>query len=161
MNGELLGVEALLRWQHPRHGWVNPEDIVELAETSGMIGSLTRWVIDTALCDYAQLHELGISFGVAVNLSPHNLHDPEFVTQVKSSLDRYGVPGDVLTLEITENAFISDPAQVVTVIHQLRDMGVGIAIDDYGTGFSSLSYLRQLSANECYRCSGESTIFSW
>ncbi len=148
VSGALKGVEALLRWQHPRHGWVNPEDIVELAESSALIAELTNWVIDRALTDSVRWRNDGLQVSMAINLSPQNLHDPTFVDQVSEALTQHGVNGDVLTLEITENAFISDPAQAVTSIHQLRAMGIRIAIDDYGTGFSSLSYLRQLAVNE-------------
>jgi diguanylate cyclase (GGDEF)-like protein len=148
VSGQLKGVEALLRWQHPRHGWVNPEDIVALAESSALIVELTAWVIDQALADCVRWRERGVQLNMAVNLSPQNLHDPGFVDQVRESLSRHALDGDVLTLEITENAFISDPAQAVTTIHQLKSMGIRIAIDDYGTGFSSLSYLRQLAVNE-------------
>ncbi len=147
-SGQLMGVEALLRWQHPRHGWVNPEDIVELAESSALISELTAWVIDQALDDCVSWSQRGLQLNIAVNLSPQNLHDPGFVDQVTASLSRHAIDGEALTLEITENAFISDPAQAVTTIHQLRAMGIKIAIDDYGTGFSSLSYLRQLDVHE-------------
>jgi EAL domain-containing protein (putative c-di-GMP-specific phosphodiesterase class I) len=148
VSGQLKGVEALLRWQHPRHGWVNPEDIVELAESSNLIAELTSWVIDKALGDCMRWRERGVLLNMAVNLSPQNLHDPGFVDQVSKTLSRHAMNGDALTLEITENAFISDPAQAVTTIHQLKSMGIRIAIDDFGTGFSSLSYLRQLAVNE-------------
>jgi diguanylate cyclase (GGDEF)-like protein len=148
LSGQLTGVEALLRWQHPRHGWVNPEDIVELAESSALIAELTSWVIDKALGDCMRWRESGVRLNMAVNLSPQNLHDPGFVDQVSKALARHAMNGDALTLEITENAFISDPAQAVTTIRHLKSMGIRIAIDDYGTGFSSLSYLRQLAVNE-------------
>ena len=145
---DVEGFEALLRWQHPRHGWVNPEDIVELAESSGMIQALTVWVVENAVERCAAWRKAGLQLNMAVNLSPHNLHDAHLYEVVCGLLEHYDLPGEVLTLEITENAFISDPAQVVTLIHRFRAMGVRIAIDDYGTGFSSLAYLRQLSANE-------------
>jgi diguanylate cyclase (GGDEF)-like protein len=145
---DVEGFEALLRWQHPRHGWVNPEDIVELAESSGMIQALTVWVVENAVERCAAWWKAGLQLNMAVNLSPHNLHDTHLYEVVCGLLEHYDLPGEVLTLEITENAFISDPTQVVTLIHRFRAMGVRIAIDDYGTGFSSLSYLRQLSANE-------------
>jgi len=147
-SGEVNGVEALLRWQHVRHGWVNPEDIVELAESSGMMNQLTEWVLENALRTLQRWNKTGMELTMAVNLSPHNLHGQEFSALVATMLDKYKIPGKQLTLEITENAFISDPAHAVTVIHQLRKLGVRISIDDYGTGFSSLSYLKQLSACE-------------
>lgn len=147
-SGEVKGAEALLRWQHQRHDWVNPEDIVELAESSGMMNLLTGWVLENALCTLVRWNKMGLSLTMAVNLSPHNLHGRDFVVLVASLLAKYNIDGAQLTLEITENAFISDPAHAVTVIHKLRKMGIRISIDDYGTGFSSLSYLKQLSANE-------------
>ena len=147
-NGAVVGVEALLRWQHPRHGWMNPEDVIELAETTGMIGRLTQWVIDKALFDLVQLQQSGLKLNMAVNLSPHNLHDFDFVKRVPEILAKHDVDAKALILEITENAFIADTALVINVIHQFRDLGINVAIDDYGTGFSSLSYLRQLSVNE-------------
>ena len=142
------GAEALLRWQHPRRGWINPEDVVELAESTAQIHALTTWVLDKALRDCKQWHERGMMLNIAVNLSPQNLHDPDFVTVVRSKLEKYSFPGKNLTLELTENAFINDPAQAMHVIRSLRELEVGVAIDDFGTGFSSLSYLKQLAVNE-------------
>lgn len=147
-SGELKGVEALLRWQHPRHGWINPEDIIELAESSAMIDDLAIWVIEQALSDYILWQQQGISLNMAINLSPQNLHNQGFIDQVAASLSSFGVEGEALTIEITENAFFRDPAQAAVNIHRLGSLGIRIAIDDYGTGFSSLSYLRQLAVNE-------------
>lgn len=144
----IWGAEALLRWQHPRRGWINPEDVVELAESTAQIHALTAWVLDRSLRDCKLWHEQGLMLNIAVNLSPQNLHDPDFVNVVKSKLDKYNFPGKNLTLELTENAFINDPAQAVQVIRSLRELEVGVAIDDFGTGFSSLSYLKQLAVNE-------------
>ncbi len=148
VSGEVRGVEALLRWQHPRHGWVNPEDIVELAESSAMIDELAIWVIEQALSDYIIWQQQGIVLNMAINLSPQNLHNPGFIDQVAASLSKFNVDGEALTIEITENAFFRDPAQAAANIHRLGSMGIRIAVDDYGTGFSSLSYLRQLAVNE-------------
>lgn len=147
-ENSVIGVEALLRWKHPRHGWVNPEDVVNLAENTGKIDALSSWVLEQCLADCAHFRRQGINLSVAMNLSPYNLHDSSFLDSIVPALQRYHLPGECLTLELTENALITDPAQVATIIHVLRSHGVRIAIDDFGTGFSSFSYLKQLSVNE-------------
>ena len=137
-------VEALLRWQHPRHGLIPPTRILPLADRIGVLDTLTAWVLDTALAQCHSWRERGLMLRVAVNISPRTLRDADLANKVAQALKRHTVPADFLTLEITEEAFMADPEQVLAVLGQLDKMGVQLAVDDFGTGFSSLAYLKQL-----------------
>ncbi|MEN8801584.1 MAG: EAL domain-containing protein [Thiogranum sp.] len=145
---EMVAVEALLRWSHPQRGAISPEQIIKMAEHTGLIAPLTQWVIDTTLSETRHLRQAGKRFGMAVNLSAWNLQDPELPAAVAGSLEKYAVPAGQLTLEITESAMMSDPVRARKVLMQLSGMGVNIAIDDFGTGFSSLGYLKMLPVND-------------
>lgn len=147
------GVEALVRWHHPRRGLLTPDLFVPIAEDSGLIHQLTTWVLDAAL---AQLRgwtddptvDLGPRFTVAVNLSTHSLLDESFATEVCAALDRFGVDADRLVLEITETTLMADPARAERVLTTLANRGVRFAIDDFGTGYSSLASLKDLPVHE-------------
>jgi len=145
---QVLGVEALLRWNHPEHGFIPPEQIVELAEHTGTISELTYWVIDRALEQIIAWQEKGINLDVSVNVSAHNLRDEGFVGKISGIIHRHKFPCDQLTLEITENAMMENPTRAIDILKELDEMGVRLAVDDYGTGFSSLSYLSKLPVDE-------------
>jgi len=147
-TGEVLGAEALVRWNHPVHGQVSPEEFIPLAEHSGLIHPLTSFVLDNALGDCVRWREQGHRAGVAVNLSTRSLSDQGLPRQVREALDRAGLPADVLTLEITETAVMSNLARSLEVLTALRDLGVRLSIDDFGTGQSSLAYLKALPVHE-------------
>jgi EAL domain-containing protein (putative c-di-GMP-specific phosphodiesterase class I) len=147
-TGQVVGVEALVRWEHPELGWVPPDEFVPIAERSGLIGPLTTRVLDGALAACAQWRAAGHDLSVAVNLSARSLHDADLVEEVDRLLRRHGVPAERLTLEVTEGSVMADPARAVAVLHQLRDLGVRLSVDDFGTGYSSLSYLQRLPVNE-------------
>ncbi len=147
-TGEVKSVEALLRWFHPRHGQVPPELVIELAEQTGLIGPLTGWVVETALAQVKSWRDRDIGLNVAVNLSVQNLHDEELVTALREKIERIGVPSDALTLEITEGAMMANPRRAVETLSRLDRMGIRLSIDDFGTGFSSLAYLKQLPVDE-------------
>ena len=142
-----LGVEALVRWKHPRRGLLPPGEFIELAEVSGAIAALTRLVTERATTD---LHHLpGASeLGVSVNLSGRNLHDPMLISWVTDLLDRTGFPPRALCFELTEGQLTDDPGRALESLHRLRHLGVRLSIDDFGTGYSSLSYLRELPIDE-------------
>jgi diguanylate cyclase (GGDEF)-like protein len=147
-SGQVLGVEALLRWQHPEYGAIPPEQVVVLAEHTGLIGPLTQWVMENALATAAAWRKQGLILTMAVNLSVHNLRDPAFQTRVSECLALHQLPAEVLTLEITEHAMMANPAEATRILRALDEMGVMLAVDDYGTGFSSLAYLKQLPVDE-------------
>jgi EAL domain-containing protein (putative c-di-GMP-specific phosphodiesterase class I) len=147
-SGQVVGVEALVRWEHPELGWVPPDEFVPIAERSGLIGPLTTRVLDGALAAWAEWRTAGHDLSVAVNLSARSLHDADLVEEVERLLRRHGVPAERLTLEVTEGSVMADPTRAVAVLHQLRDLGVRLSVDDFGTGYSSLSYLQRLPVQE-------------
>ncbi|MFN8559293.1 MAG: bifunctional diguanylate cyclase/phosphodiesterase, partial [Dehalococcoidia bacterium] len=142
-SGAVIGVEALVRWQHPTRGLVLPGDFIADAEESGAIIDLGAWVLDEA-CRQAALwrSRLGIVLVMSVNLSPRQFQQPDLVRRVREALDRSGLPADALRLEITETAAMQRTETTLRTLRALRALGVRIAIDDFGTGYSSLAYLR-------------------
>lgn len=133
-SNQLVGVEALLRWNHPDHGFVSPEVFIPLAEQTGIIEQLTHWVLNAALQQHAEWAKLGMFVPVAVNLSPVTLHEKEFSNQVSDILSKWNVSAEGLVLEITESAIMSDVARATETVNQLHDMGLRISIDDFEIG---------------------------
>jgi diguanylate cyclase (GGDEF)-like protein len=148
VTGELVGVEALVRWFHPRHGSVPPEEIIGIAEQTGLIRPLTLWVLNQALRQVRTWRRAGRDLDVAVNLSIRNLLDAELPADVLRLLADLGLPASALTFEITESSIMNDPGRTVSVLGRLRAMGVQLAIDDFGTGYSSFSHLQRLPVDE-------------
>ncbi|TFV56655.1 EAL domain-containing protein [Geodermatophilus sp. DF01-2] len=147
-EGTTTGYEALLRWQHPTRGLVAPAEFVPLAEESGAIVEIGRWVLAEATRQAAEWSaQAGRPIDMAVNLSPRQLLDDDVVSTVRAALATSGLPAGQLTLEVTEGVLIDDVEMVVDTFRALRTLGVRIAIDDFGTGYSSLSYLRRLPAD--------------
>ncbi|HEY0681486.1 MAG TPA: EAL domain-containing protein [Steroidobacter sp.] len=142
------GVEALLRWEHPRRGFVPPGDFIPFAEHTGYIKTLTRWVLEQAIQQCEQWRAQGLSLRVSVNISARDLLNRELPDLIEKLLDRYGTPAWLLCLEITESGFMEDPAHSQRVLERLHDLGVQLSIDDYGTGYSSLSYIARLPVQE-------------
>jgi diguanylate cyclase (GGDEF)-like protein len=147
-TGTLVGLEALVRWEHPTRGLIYPDTFIPIAENTGLIGALTLEVLEQSLRTARQLRDEGVPLGVAVNLSVRVLTDLELPRKVAGLLGRWGVPPDALTLEVTETSIMVDPVRTMAVLGLLRDLGVALSIDDFGTGYSSLAYLRRLEANE-------------
>ena len=147
-SGSMVGVEALVRWQHPVHGLLGPDMFVELAEQSGVMRPFTSAVLDTALGQCAQWRAQGIDLCVAVNLGAANLLDAALPRDVKRLLDKWKLPIDSLQLEITETIVSNDRASITHVLRQLRELGVRLSLDDFGVGSSSLSFLRHLPVEE-------------
>ena len=143
-TNEIRWVEALLRWQHPRQGFVSPEDVIRLAEQSGLMNPLTHLVLQEAIADCAGWQARHPDVGVAVNLSAWDLQDADLPEYIRQLLEEYGLPASRLTLEITESGVMNDPLRAREVMTRLHRMGASLAIDDYGTGFSSLAYLKLL-----------------
>ena len=147
-SGQIHSVEALVRWQHPEHGLLGPGEFIPLAERTGLIHPLTRWVLDAALEQTAQWRHADRRLSVAVNISTRCLLDPAFPDQVASQLATWQVPADLLVLEITESAVMADPDHALEVLGRLHHLGVGLAVDDFGTGYSSMAYLKELPVDE-------------
>jgi diguanylate cyclase len=144
-NFELAGLEALVRWQHPEHGLIYPNEFVGLAEQYGLIAPLGEWVINEACRQLAAWRERGLPLSVvAVNVSARQLQDETLVQSVGDALARHGLPPELLEIEVTESCFIEDTEVARRVLEALRARGLKIAIDDYGTGFSGLSSLKSL-----------------
>ncbi|MFC7244495.1 putative bifunctional diguanylate cyclase/phosphodiesterase [Catellatospora aurea] len=147
-TGEVVAVEALLRWQHPTRGPVSPDELIRVAEPSSVMRLLTRWVIEEAVTQLAKWSAAGLQVRMAVNVSVRDLHTGAIVEQIEELLQRYGVEPYRLQLEITESALMADPHRVLATLTRLQLLGVGIALDDFGTGYSSLQHLRRLPLSE-------------
>ena len=147
-RGATAGLEALVRWRHPELGMVPPNDFIGLAEHTGAIGPLTLWVLAAALRDCAGWRRDDLPLDVSVNVSARNLAAPGFAAQVERALRESQARPEWLHLEITESTVMADPRQALTVLGELRELGVRLSLDDFGTGYSSLAYLQQLPAHE-------------
>ena len=143
-SGEVRTVEALVRWDHPERGLLSPGEFLPLAEHTGLIRPLTRYVVDAALADCAHWVAEGLRPGVSVNLSSRDLLDADLPAEVESFLAKHRVDPTLLEVEITENTILTDPERARMVLERLRSLGVRLSIDDFGTGFSSLGQLRRL-----------------
>lgn len=140
----IVGFEALARWMHPRKGRLIPDLFIPLAEQTGRIEAITAWVIGQALSQCHVWREAGLDVPVSINLSPLTLHNLSFPGEIAAAMERWAVPPEMLMLEITESAIISDVARATETLNRLHDMGVRVWIDDFGTGYTSLSYIRHL-----------------
>jgi diguanylate cyclase (GGDEF)-like protein len=148
LNSEsIIGVEALIRWRHPTRGLIGPDEFIPIAEQSGLIVPIGRWVLDKACRQAASWHEHGHRIGIAVNVSARQLDDDALLDDVRRALEDSGLEPDTLTLEVTETALMRDPEATAMRLRLLKELGVRIAIDDFGTGYSSLAYLRQFPAD--------------
>lgn len=144
----ITGVEALVRWHHPQLGTLLPPSFIPLIEQTALVGPLTLYVIERALTQMVAWDRRGIRLQMAVNLSARNLLDPELPSQIASLLHRHAISARQLTVEVTESAAMVDPDRAVAVLEALRDSGVGVSIDDFGTGNASIEYLATLPASE-------------
>ncbi len=147
---QTIGLEALIRWQHPTRGLISPNDFIPLAETSGMISTLGRWVVRTACAQLRAWQMAGVvpaDLWVSVNLSPYQLLEPDLLEQCQTILKETQLPAACLHLEITESAALDAGADVLAALQGLRQMGIGIYIDDFGTGYSSLARLYEFPIN--------------
>ncbi len=147
-SGGVTGVEALVRWQHPERGLVRPDEFIPFAEHTGLIGPLTRHVLELALAQCRVWTDAGHAVPVAVNISARNLLDDSLVGQVHEALSRHGLPAQMLVLELTESAIMLEPNRAQTILDQLHALGVRIAIDDFGAGYTSLAQLKTLPIDE-------------
>ncbi len=147
-EGQITEAEALVRWQHPRHDLMRPDEFIPLAERTGLIKDLTLWVLTHALQQHSAWKKLGLDIGVAVNLSAHGLLDLELPDLIAGKLASHNCAPDRLILEITETAIMVDQERALQMLTRLSDMGVRLSIDDFGTGYSSLAQLSKLPVDE-------------
>lgn len=143
-DNKLDGAEALIRWQHPKHGLIMPDDFIGAAEQTGLIKRISSWVLDRAIRDCQRLHEKGHKINISINLSVWDIQDPNISLNITEKLDKWGLSAKYVTLEITERVMMAEPERARQVLTNLEAMGLSIVIDDFGTGFSSLVYLKQL-----------------
>jgi diguanylate cyclase (GGDEF)-like protein len=146
-SGRVRSVEALVRWEHPEHGILAPDRFVPLAEHTGLIRALTSHVLDIALAQCREWRDRGLDLGVAVNITGRDLLDLRLPDEVAELLGRWGIEPARLELEITENTVLTDPIRARQVLLRLSELGVRLAIDDFGSGNSSLGYLKRLPVN--------------
>ncbi|MFF3503083.1 putative bifunctional diguanylate cyclase/phosphodiesterase [Streptomyces sp. NPDC003247] len=147
-DGQVAGLEALVRWVHPERGKVPPDEFIAIAESSGLMPHLTEYVLETALGQVAEWRSQGLYVPVAVNVSPRDVHTPGFAGSVAARLARHGVPAGALQLEITEHVLLEDPQRAADTLNGLTGHGVKMSLDDFGTGYSSLVHLRRLPVSE-------------
>jgi diguanylate cyclase (GGDEF)-like protein len=147
-TGQILAVEALVRWAHPRLGLVPPAKFLPLAEEADLMWPITRWVLEEAISQCSAWRVTGRSLSISVNVSPSNLLEEGFTDLVRQQLERYGLAPDGLVLELTETSLIPEFTRSKLVIEELRDLGVLVSIDDFGAGMTSLAYLSALPVGE-------------
>ena len=147
-SGEVTGMEALLRWNHPQHGFITPDDFIPLAEETGLIGPIGEWVLGTACRQANEWANEGLpALKISVNVSSRQLMHGLSGETIARQLEESGLPPASLTLEITESLFIGDSPEAIAWLGDIRELGISLSIDDFGTGFSSLSYLKDIPAD--------------
>jgi diguanylate cyclase (GGDEF)-like protein len=144
----VTGAEALVRWQHPQHGFMSPDEFIPLAERTGLIKPLSMWVLKRAIEQALIWHGNKLKLNIAINISPSTLHDMELPDAITGLLASYTLAPHHITFEITEGSIIKDPARALEILTRLANMGIRISIDDFGTGYSSLAYLKKMPASE-------------
>jgi diguanylate cyclase len=143
-SGQITGVEALVRWRHPVHGLVMPDTFISTAEQTGLIKRISPWLLDRAIADGKRLHDMGHKLSMSVNLSVWDIQDGKLANLLRHKLQKANFPAEYLMLEITERVMMAEPERADQVLKEIDKMGVKIGIDDFGTGFSSLVYLKQM-----------------
>jgi EAL domain-containing protein (putative c-di-GMP-specific phosphodiesterase class I) len=147
-NGQIAGVEVLLRWNHPVYGPLPADEIVALAEQTGLIQSLTHWVISHALSQHQKVLAAGFELTLSINLSTLNLWQDNLLEDIAQLLEVYEIPARQLILEVTETVLLKKPKRSLEFLNCLTALGIRIALDDFGTGFSSLAYLKKMPVSE-------------
>lgn len=147
-TGMLEGAEALMRWHHPQYGFISPDEFIGMAENTRMIKQLTLWALKQVFLQCAIWHSQGLDLKVSMNLSAKDLHDPELPDRIADAEAKSGIKPEWVILEITEGSVMNDPESALEIIGRLHGMGYRFSIDDYGTGYSSLAYLKQMPLDE-------------
>ena len=143
-NNNIISAEALLRWRHPKHGTIYPDEIIPIAEQTGLINPITYWIIDTTSKYNKKLQSMDINIKIAINLSVYNLQDHKFVEKIIEIFDENQISASNFIMEVTESVMMTNPQQSIEVLNHLHELGIEIAVDDFGTGYSSLAYLKLL-----------------
>ena len=139
----VVGVEALLRWEHPADGLLCPDEFIPILEQSGQIREVGAWVMHQACAQMAVWRTRGYHLKVSVNVSGRQLDDDRIIEHIRQALTECGLPAEALIVEVTETSLMRDAAAAVRVLEAVKDLGVSVAVDDFGTGYSSLAYLQQ------------------
>lgn len=148
ITSEIIGVEALARWPHPERGMIKPDLFIPIMEHTGLIRQFTTWVLDQAMSQCAKWCKADLGLSISINLSMHNLRDPEFPVHVSKALEKWKPRRDCIMFEITESVVMGNNPEVPKVLRQLSEQGIRFSIDDFGTGYSSLILLKQLPVSE-------------
>jgi diguanylate cyclase (GGDEF)-like protein len=148
VTGQVVGAEALVRWPDPSEGMISPMAFIPVAEESGLIRPLTIWVLSASMRECARWHQAGLMLSVSINLSALNLLDPELPDALQAALSDTGLAAQYVNLEITESCFMASPQRAMAMLRNLHEWGFRLSIDDYGTGYSSLAYLKSLPIDE-------------
>ena len=146
-TGTVTHAEVLVRWLHPQHGLIPPNDFIPFAENTGFIKVITLWIIEQVIRQQREFKNAGIDLTLSINISAHDLTSKLPIVFTKL-LAEYQLASDCLILEITESAIMSDPKSAMRILHELNDMGLKLSVDDFGTGYSSLAYLKKLPVSE-------------
>jgi EAL domain-containing protein (putative c-di-GMP-specific phosphodiesterase class I) len=149
-KGKILGAEALIRWNHPSQGLISPDKFIPLAEEIGLILPIGAWVIEAACAQLKswQQHETAHALALAVNVSAKQLQHEDFVSQVKSIVEKYLISPSLLKLELTESMLVENVEETIVKIEELRKLGIRFSLDDFGTGYSSLQYLKKIPLDQ-------------
>ncbi|MBX9917592.1 MAG: GGDEF domain-containing phosphodiesterase [Nitrosomonas sp.] len=147
-SGKIKATEALLRWNHPNHGPIRTDRLIQIAEGTALMPKLTLWVFHTALRECAEYRKAGLHAGISINFSADDLRDPELTELVAQGLTLWNVPADDITIELTETAVMASHAGTLDTLHQLKNMGIKLAMDDFGTGYSSMARMLDLPLDE-------------
>ena len=147
-NGQVRQAEALLRWHHPQFGMVSPAEFIVLAERTGSIQTLTRWVVEEGIRQISEWNRRGLRVQLSLNISADDLHGQDIADRTAALLKQYNVPPEQIIFEITESAVMREPEAALKVLHHLREVGISLSVDDFGTGYSSLAHLKRLPVQE-------------
>ena len=148
--GKPIGAEALIRWKHPQKGYIPPAEFIPLAEETGLVLSIGKWVLDAACSQLRgwqqNTHTRGLA--LSINVSANQFRQVDFVEQVKATIEQYDVPPEQLKLELTESMLLENIEETIVTMNALHDIGVKLSLDDFGTGYSSLQYLKRLPLDQ-------------
>ncbi len=147
-TGQVIGVEALLRWNHPQRGFIQPDEFIPLAEQTGLIKPLTNWVVETSIAQCAEWKNKNIDLTISINISAHSLHDSELLQHIHDVLEDHNLPPKQLMLEVSEGDIMSEPFRARQTLGEIKNTGINLSMDDFGTSYSSLSYLKKLPIDE-------------
>ena len=147
-TNQVIGVEALVRWQHPSRGFVPPSEFIPFAERTGYIKVLTQWIIEKAMDQCGRWVDQGVRLQISLNISARDLLTPDLPNRIHDAMQAHRVPPDLVCLEITESGLMDDPGRALQTLNRMNALGIKLSVDDYGTGYSSLAYLKKLPVDE-------------